>query len=338
MHRFRRLQHHRRQQHSSQSDHDGSESDECIHLSSSSSASNGHGSASSDSESDNGDSLPGAWKARSLKNDDDSDNDSTSSSNEDSESDSDEDGVNTKSYQSGAAIRRSIRMHNQFKYNNDGKETFEEPLSSSHDTNRPLSPWKNSSSKARIIDDLKNNNSSIHTLVGLDWEANLDELWKQYAPRYERTKFRGYMKTIMKNYSEKKGPFKGDCNAQVPTNVSCSLSPWEESKGRKRLISELKNYRSTIHALVQDWEKKENLDRLWQDYGSQYQRSKFRGYMETIMKNFRAKKGEFKDSWYAKKDGIHSKEYSLLYKLMVKDDIGDVSRTIDCTFFFRISC
>ena len=56
------------------------------------------------------------------------------------------------------------------------------------------------------------------------------------------------------------------------------------------------------------------------------------------MKNFRLKKGEFKDTWYAKKDGNHSKEYSLLYKLMVNDNIVDVSTTIDCTFFFRISC
>ena len=110
MHRFRRLQHRRRQQHSSQSDHDGSESDNCIDLSSSSSASNGHGSASSDSESDNGDSLPGAWKARSLKNDDDSDNDSTSSSNEDSESDSDEDGVNTKQNYYDEELDRTRRM------------------------------------------------------------------------------------------------------------------------------------------------------------------------------------------------------------------------------------
>ncbi len=142
----------------------------------------------------------------------------------------------------------------------------------------------------------------------------------------------------MDSYNAKKGAFKGDFNVKAQTSDSRPLSPWEKSNSRKRVISDLRDYRSTIHAIVKDWEKKENLDQLWQEYGSQYQRSKFKGYMETIMKNFRAKKGEFKDTWYAKKGGNHSKEYSLLYKLMVMDDIVDVSRSIDCTFFFRISC
>ena len=251
MYRFRRVQHRRRRQHTSESDHDGSESEECIDLSSS--PSNDHlGSASSDSESDNEDSIPGAWKTRSLKNDDDSDNDSTSSSN-DSDSDSDGDGVNTKENQSGAAISRSIRNHSQFKYNDDGKESLQEPSASSHDTNGPLSPWTKSNSKARIIDDLKNNNSSIHALVGSDWEANLDELWKQYAPRYQRSKFKGYMKTIMDNYSAKKGAFKEGFVA-VNSSDSPSLTSWEKSNSRKRIISDLRDYRSTIHALVKDWE------------------------------------------------------------------------------------
>ncbi len=178
MHRFRRVRHHRRRQHTSESDHDnGSESEECIDTS------------SSDSESDDEDSLPGAWKARSLKNDN-RDSDSTSSSN-DSDSDSNEDAVNNKENQSGAAISRAIRIHSQFKYNDDEKEASQEPSTSLHDMNRPLSPWTNSSSKARIIDDLNNNKSSIHALVGSGWEANLDDLWKHYSPQYQRSKVKG---------------------------------------------------------------------------------------------------------------------------------------------------
>ena len=272
---------------------------------------------------------------RSLK-DDDSENGSTSSSN-DSDSDSDEDAA-VKENQSGTAISRSIRLHNQFKYNNDGKETLQEPPISSHETSRPLSPWKSSCSKARIIDDLKNNKSSIHALIGSGWEANLDQLWKHYAPRYQRSKFKGYMKTIMDNYKAKKNMFKEGYVAVTNSSDPPSLTSWDKSNNRKRVISDLRDYRSTIHTLVQDWEKEENLNQLWQEYGSQYQRSKFKGYMETIMKNFRAKKGEFKDTWYAKKGGNHSKEYSLLYKLMVMDDIVDVSRSIECTFYFSISC
>ena len=209
MNRFRRVRHHRRRQHTSESDHDnGSESEECIDNISSSTSS------SSDSESDDEDSLPGAWKARSLKNDD-SDNDSTSSSN-DSDSDSNEDAVNNKENQSGAAISRAIRIHSQFKYNDDEKEALQEPSTSLHDTNRPLSPWTNSSSKARIIDDLKNNKSSIHALVGSGWEANLDDLWKHYDPQYQRSKFKGYMTTIMNHY----------CRDVYSTYKTSTLSLW----------------------------------------------------------------------------------------------------------------
>ncbi len=183
---------------------------------------------------------------RSLKNDE-SDNDSTSSS-IDSDSDSDEDAV--KENQSGAANSRVIRIHNQFKYNEDGKEALQEPPTSSHDTNRPLSPWKNSSSKARIIDDLKNNKSCIHALIGSGWEANLDQLWQHYAPGYQRSKFKGYMKTIMDSYNAKKGAFKGDFNVKVQTSDSCPLSPWEKSNSRKRVINYMSYQQISTHGII----------------------------------------------------------------------------------------
>jgi hypothetical protein len=212
--------------------------------------------------------------------------------------------------------------------NDKEMEAPQELSPSLHDSNRPLSPWTNCSSKARIIQDLKNDKSSIHALIASGWETNLDKLWKKYAPRYQRSKFKGYMKTIISNYSAKKGAFKDNFTSTDP----CSSLSWDKSNSRKRIISDLKDYRSSIHGLVKDWEKKQNLEKLWQEYAPQFQRCKFKGYMETIMKNFRAKKGEFKDTWSAKKDGNHSKEYSLLYKLMMKNDIVGVSTTIDCTF------
>ncbi len=149
---------------------------------------------------------------------DERDNDSTSSSN-DSDSDSDEDAV--KENQSGAAISRVIRIHNQFKNNEDGKEALQEPPTLSHDTNRPLSPLKNSSSKACIIDDLKNNKSFIYALIGSCWEANLDQLRQHYAPGYQQCKFKGCMKTIMDSCNAKKGAFMGDFNVKVQTSDSC---------------------------------------------------------------------------------------------------------------------
>jgi len=300
---------------------------ECIDIFSSSSSSehlatkesDHSSSSSSDNESDEEESLPGAWKVRSLTNED-SDISSTSSSIVDS--DSDEDVDNNKENQSGATISRVIRSHSLFTLLNDEEKEAPQELSPSlHDSNRPLSPWTNCSSKALIIQDLKNDKSSIHALIASGWETNLDELWKKYAPRYQRSKFKGYMKTIMSNYSAKKGAFKDNFTSTDP----CSPLSWDKSNSRKRIISDLKDYRSSIHGLVKDWEKKQNLEKLWQEYAPQYQRRKFKGYMETIMKNFRAKKGEFKDTWSAKKDGNRSKEYSLLYKLMMKNDIVGMS-------------
>ena len=192
-----------------------------------------------------------------------------------------------------------------------GKETPD-----SDDPQWTLPPWTKSCSRKCIIDDLKNDQSSIHALASV-WEANIDELWKQYAPQYQRGKFKGYMTTIMHNYNAKKGPFK--VKSGDPTSL------WEESSSRKRIIKDLKDYKSSIHKLVQDLEKKKNLDKIWTEYAPQYQRGKFKGYMDTIMKNYRAKKGPFKDTWYSKTDGINSKGYSLLYQLMVNNDIGDVS-------------
>ena len=144
----------------------------------------------------------------------------------------------------------------------------------------------------------------------------IDVLWQRYAHRYQRNKFKGYMKTIMNNYNAKK------------SHDPCSLVPWEESSSRKRIIKDLKDYKSSLHKQVKDLEK--NLENIWKEYAPQYQRSKFKGYMDTIMLNYWAKKGPFKDTWYAKKDGSHSKGYSLLYQLMMNNDISAVSKARFC--------
>ena len=340
----------------------GSENAECIDLMSSSSptslrssssssshlavkktnhySSSSSSSSSSDNESDEDEFQPGTWRVRPLKNEEGIEDlsSSSSSNNGDPDSDSDDDSDNNKeeNHQSGVLISRLIQSHSRFVCN-DEKEKAPQEQTSSHDLNRPLSPWKISSSKARIIEDLKNDQSSIHALAS-GWETNLDELWKKYAPQYPRSKFKGYMKTMMRNFSAKKGVFRDGCNINNhPTSDQCSSS-WDKSNSRKRIIEDLMDYRSSIHRLVKDWEKKENLDELWQEYAPGYQRSKFKGYMGTIMSNFRAKKGEFKERWYATNNGNPSKEYSLLLALMVHGDIDGVSRTNAFTFFFPNIC
>ena len=250
----------------------------------------------------------------------------TSSSSEDSDSDYDS-SCDSKEIQPCNAFGNNIKSHSRFVFKAQGEETPDSAPPSLHNadtpasnSNRPLSPWKKSCTKQRIIEDLKNDSSSIHKLVQDDWEENLDVLWQRYAHRYQRNKFKGYMKTIMNNYNAKKGPFNSK------SHDPCSLVPWEESSSRKRIIKDLKDYKSSLHKQVKDLEK--NLENIWKEYAPQYQRSKFKGYMDTIMLNYWAKKGPFKDTWYAKKDGSHSKGYSLLYQLMMNNDISAVSKAI----------
>ena len=151
-----------------------------------------------------------ALKARSLINED-SDASSSSDSSNDSD-DEDEDPGNINEYMSGDAIKRAIQSHSRLQIYDNENETLQEP--STQSSSRPLPAWKDSESKARIIEDLKNDNSSIHELIAPNWESNLDALWKKYAHRYQRSRFRGYMKTIIESHKEKKGPFKnGHVNA-----------------------------------------------------------------------------------------------------------------------------
>ena len=280
-----------------------------------------------------------------------SDNGSSSSSYSSSLSSSRSDGFDEEDNSShdeilsGLAIKNNICRNSRFVLNatspvagtNDGTiepnlranshQSVETLSSNGAEQNRPLSPWKKSRSRNRIIEDLKDVQSSIHRNV-VDWEKeeNIDKLWKEYAPQYQRSRFKQYMKTIMKNYAERKGPFNA-ASSEKPT----SQGRWEDSASKKRIIKELTDHRSPIHQLVTDWEKEENLDALWKEYAHGYQRSQFKSYMQTIMKNFRAKKGDFKDTWYATKDGNHSKGYSLLRQLMLNNEIGEVSTSFAFT-------
>jgi hypothetical protein len=241
---------------------------------------------------------------------------------------SEQDSVDNEERMTGDAIKRSIRNHSRFQLNGDDEEdTASQKSTSTHNSSRPLSPWKNSKCKKRIIRDLMNDESSIHGLVAENWQHNLDSLWKKYAPEYQRSRFKGYMNSIMESYKAKKGVFK-EGFVYVDSSDPTPLTSWDKSSSRKRIVKDLLDYRSSIHGLVKDWEKKDNLKKLWQEYASEYQLSKFKEYMKTLMKNFNAKKGEFKSRWYVKTNGRNSDEYELLYTLFMNGDVADVSRTL----------
>jgi hypothetical protein len=69
-------------------------------------------------------------------------------------------------------------------------------------------------------------------------------LWKEYAPGYQRSKFKGYMNTIMENYKAKKGVFK-EGFVYVDSSDSTPLTSWDKSISRMRIVKDLLDYRSS---------------------------------------------------------------------------------------------
>ena len=82
--------------------------------------------------------------------------------------------------------------------------------------NRPPSPWAQSKSKQRIIDELKDSASDIHLLIG-DYDdkdfnnVNFVRILQKYAGNnYKRGLFRENMKRILRHFRHKTGPFKAE--------------------------------------------------------------------------------------------------------------------------------
>ena len=137
--------------------------------------------------------------------------------------------------------QNALRRHVQFK---SSLQVFPpSPLSNKTDVGGdqaktdeagPLSPWNDKcKSKQKIITALKDKESPIHKILD-----KINDIHRLYAPRYQLNRFKGYMKTIMKNYNQKKGPFKSE------------MEPWAtrkkiKSQGYALLFTLLMNKETT---------------------------------------------------------------------------------------------
>lgn len=180
---------------------------------------------SSDSSDDGMEAADASlWRAR-LQSDSDSCSSSSSSSSEDSSSseeseDEDYDDENVM-HRTVSATRRLLHQNIRF---TAGSRLMSTPPSSPETTPRnnnttaeridhddddddaslPLPKWDDANKyKQKIIEDLKDSESHIHTII-----EDMKAIHMKYGSRYQFSKFKGYMKTIMKNYDKKKGPFK----------------------------------------------------------------------------------------------------------------------------------
>ena len=89
----------------------------------------------------------------------------------------------------------------------------------------PLSPWRNSKSKGRIINELKDDTSNIHLLIGphtSDFSnVNFQQIKSQYADnRYQLSNFKSNVKRIINHHINKTGPFKPEGVEKWYTSVN----------------------------------------------------------------------------------------------------------------------
>jgi len=66
--------------------------------------------------------------------------------------------------------------------------------------NRQQSPWRDSKAKQRIINELKDENSAIHSM-------EFNEVHEKFAPQYQLKNFKPNFKRLVGNLEAKTGPF-----------------------------------------------------------------------------------------------------------------------------------
>ena len=87
----------------------------------------------------------------------------------------------------------------------------------------PLSPWGNKcTAKKNIIQNLLDEDSDIHLLTK-------EQVWIQYAPRYDRSKCLSNLRYLMTQFKEKTGPF-----SSTSIDSAVELEPWTTRKARSK--------------------------------------------------------------------------------------------------------
>jgi hypothetical protein len=92
-------------------------------------------------------------------------------------------------------------------------------------------PWKSSKAKQQIIDELKDETSDIHLLIGKYTptefkEVNFNQIHQKYAKNFKRSNFRENVKRLLRHLLARTGPFKPEEDITEPwwTSVN-NVSP-----------------------------------------------------------------------------------------------------------------
>ena len=146
----------------------------------------------------------------------------------------------------------------------------------------PTSPWGSSRAKKRIIEELKDDTSNIHLLLGsysLDnfKEVNFKQIHEQYAGnKYKPGLFRENVKRQLKNFISKTGPFKPEKETIEPWYTSIN----NVSKAYTVLYLMFMDPETSCH--ISNWDATQ----LW-DSDAEFQKydlTKFKGYVTNMKK------------------------------------------------------
>jgi len=150
-------------------------------------------------------------------------------------------------------------------------------------TDKPLSPWNNKcSAKKRIIQELKNETSSIHLL-------GVTGIYEEYAHQYDRKKSMTNLNYLMNQFNKKEGPFseKNDKKGEASKGDDY-IEPWyERSKPSKAYTMLYQLYMDKTTEYTYDMEAKD----IWELHHQfmRYPLNDFKKY-NTNMKRLAAKK------------------------------------------------
>jgi len=150
------------------------------------------------------------------------------------------------------------------------------------DDDRPPSPWKNSSTKQKIIKELKDATSDIHLQIGRytteDFsDVNFKHIRSTYAPRYKHNLFRENLKRILRHLLNSTGPFKADEDE--------GIDPWTSKKKRSKawhLLYELRMNKETNNDL-----NNMTVEQIWESNSlfKQYPLQDFKKYSKDMEKS-----------------------------------------------------
>ena len=156
-------------------------------------------------------------------------------------------------------------------------------------SNRPPSPWGSSTSKQRIINELKDDTSDIHLHLGNYTDNNFKEvnfkyIHQQYANnKYKLSNFRENVKRILMNFLNKTGSFKAD---------EVVIEPWYTS------VNNVSSAYALLYLLYMDPKKSrqvENMtaEQIWQSNPlfQQYELEKFETYNVNMKKLTEKRRG-----------------------------------------------